>query len=252
MIFRRIKAHIEKENWFAVGIDFLIVVFGVFIGIQVANWNTARADRADNFLYMQRLHDEMGAVDAANIPILLELNETVRLLTEVAGIVSSDVPTGPLTRDQCDAVFASHIYRPGRVSIPTIEELIASGRASVISDDTLRRDILRLTQLRRATDDFNGRISNDALELHRKYPEVIILNSTLTYDRFGSAPYGGHKCHLELMKNNPGFKNDLIDNLYRMDSFVKLVNEPEIAVLSDIHRSLDRILGFDHSNGKPG
>lgn len=39
MIFRRIKAHIEKENWFAVFIDFLIVVVGVFIGIQVANWN---------------------------------------------------------------------------------------------------------------------------------------------------------------------------------------------------------------------
>jgi len=44
MIFRRIKAHIEKENWFAVGIDFCIVVIGVFIGIQVANWNETRAD----------------------------------------------------------------------------------------------------------------------------------------------------------------------------------------------------------------
>lgn len=39
MIFRRIKAHIEKENWFAVAVDFFIVVVGVFIGIQVANWN---------------------------------------------------------------------------------------------------------------------------------------------------------------------------------------------------------------------
>ena len=37
MIFRRIKSHIEKENWFAVFIDLCIVVIGVFIGIQVAN-----------------------------------------------------------------------------------------------------------------------------------------------------------------------------------------------------------------------
>ena len=43
MIFRRVKAHIENENWFAVFIDFLIVVAGVFIGIQVANWNAERA-----------------------------------------------------------------------------------------------------------------------------------------------------------------------------------------------------------------
>jgi hypothetical protein len=39
MLFRRIKVHIEKENWFAVFVDFIIVVFGVFMGIQVANWH---------------------------------------------------------------------------------------------------------------------------------------------------------------------------------------------------------------------
>jgi len=44
MIFRRVKAHIEKENWFAVFVDFCIVVVGVFIGIQVANWNETRAE----------------------------------------------------------------------------------------------------------------------------------------------------------------------------------------------------------------
>lgn len=44
MIFRRLKAHVEKENWFAVFIDFAIVVVGVFIGIQVGNWNDRRLE----------------------------------------------------------------------------------------------------------------------------------------------------------------------------------------------------------------
>ncbi len=246
MIFRRIKAHIEKENWFAVGIDFIIVVFGVFVGIQVANWNDRRADRADNFLYMQRLHAEIGTGEAANVLIEKELKTTIGLLTEVAEIMSGDGAVDSLTRDQCDAVFASHIYRPGRVSIPTVEELIASGRASIISDENLRKSILLLSQLRRATDDFNMRISGDAVELHRKYPQVISLNSTLTYDRFGTAPYGGHSCYPMLMMESAGFRNDLIDNLYRMDSYVKMVQGPEIAVLSGIHTALDRILGIDH------
>ena len=35
--------HVKTQNWFAVVLDFVIVVFGVFIGIQVANWNEARA-----------------------------------------------------------------------------------------------------------------------------------------------------------------------------------------------------------------
>ena len=46
MILRRIKAHVEKENWFAVGIDFVIVVIGVRIGLQVANWNESRNENA--------------------------------------------------------------------------------------------------------------------------------------------------------------------------------------------------------------
>ncbi|MEX0644254.1 MAG: DUF6090 family protein [Parvularculaceae bacterium] len=44
MILRRITEHVKAQNWFAVGIDFVIVVVGVFIGIQVANWNAAWAD----------------------------------------------------------------------------------------------------------------------------------------------------------------------------------------------------------------
>ncbi|HAU91022.1 MAG TPA: hypothetical protein DCW59_01545 [Alteromonas sp.] len=39
MLLRRVTLHIKQQNWFAVLVDFLIVVLGVFIGVQVANWN---------------------------------------------------------------------------------------------------------------------------------------------------------------------------------------------------------------------
>ena len=44
MLLRRITKHVTDQNWFAVFVDFLIVVVGVFIGIQVANWNAERAE----------------------------------------------------------------------------------------------------------------------------------------------------------------------------------------------------------------
>ena len=44
MLLRRITKHVKDQNWFAVGIDFAIVVVGVFMGLQVANWNEARTD----------------------------------------------------------------------------------------------------------------------------------------------------------------------------------------------------------------
>lgn len=42
MILRRITQHVKEQNWTAIGIDFVIVVVGVFIGIQVSNWNADR------------------------------------------------------------------------------------------------------------------------------------------------------------------------------------------------------------------
>ncbi len=44
MILRRVIAHFRKQEWTAVALDFVIVVVGVFIGIQVANWNDGRAE----------------------------------------------------------------------------------------------------------------------------------------------------------------------------------------------------------------
>jgi hypothetical protein len=42
MLLRRIIEHVKVQNWTAIVIDFVIVVVGVFIGIQVSNWNEGR------------------------------------------------------------------------------------------------------------------------------------------------------------------------------------------------------------------
>ncbi len=42
MILRRIATAFRKQDWFTVAVETLIVVFGVFIGLQVNNWNVRR------------------------------------------------------------------------------------------------------------------------------------------------------------------------------------------------------------------
>ena len=58
MLLRSITKHVRDQNWFAVGLDFFIVVIGVFIGIQVANWNDARSDEHNYQNAMVRLAEE--------------------------------------------------------------------------------------------------------------------------------------------------------------------------------------------------
>lgn len=59
MIFRRIKAHIQNENWFAVFIDFLIVVVGILIAFQINAWADRQADKQSLHIALERLQDEI-------------------------------------------------------------------------------------------------------------------------------------------------------------------------------------------------
>ena len=61
MILRRVIAHVRKQEWTAIAIDLVIVVLGVVIGIQVSNWNAARADRERAHGYLERIRDDLDA-----------------------------------------------------------------------------------------------------------------------------------------------------------------------------------------------
>ncbi|AKS41202.1 hypothetical protein [Wenzhouxiangella marina] len=61
MILRRIMEHFKDQNWTAVALDFCIVVVGVFIGIQVANWNEARTKQIDAAAARERLVSDLRA-----------------------------------------------------------------------------------------------------------------------------------------------------------------------------------------------
>ncbi len=62
MILRRVIAHFRKQEWTAIALDFLIVVVGVFVGLQVNNWNAARADERTYEDAMLRLAEESRAM----------------------------------------------------------------------------------------------------------------------------------------------------------------------------------------------
>jgi len=59
MILRRVIEHFRTQEWTAIAIDFVIVVLGVFVGIQVSNWNAERELRASEMSHMAQLRDEI-------------------------------------------------------------------------------------------------------------------------------------------------------------------------------------------------
>jgi len=59
MILRRLTANLRAQNWTAIGIEFVIVVVGVFIGTQVSNWNQARLEKQATNRMLEQLRPEL-------------------------------------------------------------------------------------------------------------------------------------------------------------------------------------------------
>ena len=55
MILRKLAEAIRRQNWFTVVLEIMIVVIGIFLGLQANDWNQARKDRALEVRYLERL-----------------------------------------------------------------------------------------------------------------------------------------------------------------------------------------------------
>lgn len=64
MVIRRIRQHATAHNWFAVIVDLAVVGFGVFIGIEAANWNQRRIERSEGAGYRSLIVDNLRANEA--------------------------------------------------------------------------------------------------------------------------------------------------------------------------------------------
>ena len=143
MLLRRITQHVKDQNWFAVLIDFAIVVVGVFIGIQVANWNEVRADANRGQDYRQRLAQEM-VINRQNLQgrrsTFLEQFDYGTYAIEVTGAPVNDASAWQIVR----AYFqASHAF-PLTLQRGTYDEIISSGHLALLDDQALINELSAL------------------------------------------------------------------------------------------------------------
>jgi hypothetical protein len=101
MILRRVIQHVKKQEWTAICIDLVIVVVGVFIGIQVSNWNAERADRSAEKRHLEEIAEDLQAdittFDLIQKAALRRISSIDYILGETRGVSrpsALNMPTG--------------------------------------------------------------------------------------------------------------------------------------------------------------
>ncbi|MEX0644273.1 MAG: hypothetical protein WD076_03125, partial [Parvularculaceae bacterium] len=138
MILRRVIAHFRKQEWTAIAIDFLIVVVGVFVGIQVSNWNAAQADQERAYGYLERIRDDLDA-DLDGYMNRLKFWSDVMAQGRLAlDYATSDDADRPPEWTILLAYFQASQVGEHIVTDATYEELKSAGELRLIGDPALR------------------------------------------------------------------------------------------------------------------
>ncbi|WOJ94037.1 hypothetical protein R0135_02430 [Congregibacter variabilis] len=144
MILKRLAGSISRQDWFSVCLEILIVVVGIYLGLQASEWSQNRDDRQAEIAYLER--------------IVVDLRSSETQTRKDANFQSRHAVYGGLIVDSLDACelspgnrdeFASGIYLAGKYINATfvkatIEELLSSGRTTLIRNAELRQKIIEL------------------------------------------------------------------------------------------------------------
>ena len=141
MILRRLVEHAKNQNWFAVALDFIIVVLGVFIAIQAASWNQARQDRQEERRYYAQLLVDLRA----DLETFSRVERLSNKYDEAAQLVL-DRLGGKAPAQASLGRMAMAIHQAGWIVIPyasrgTYNELVSTGNLRLLRNLALKSQI---------------------------------------------------------------------------------------------------------------
>lgn len=136
MFLRRLAANMRDQNWAAIAIEFVLLVCGVFLGIEVSNWNQEREQRNKAAVFTARLREDVRYELWAE-QSLIEYYGAAR---KHAGL-ALDALSG--RRQLTDEQFLVSTYRATQIQTisrarAAYDELVSTGTIGLIADSGLR------------------------------------------------------------------------------------------------------------------
>lgn len=157
MIMRRLAQHLREQNWSSIVIEFVLLVLGVFLGLQASNWNDARNEQNLVRAHLAeiandlRTHNEMSADLESSAKMRISAVDYIyreafhtQLPTQLmlAKVAWKAPEVEPFPAEQLDQLMSSiNLVRVSVRSRNGYESLMSSGRLTLISNRDLAQQI---------------------------------------------------------------------------------------------------------------
>lgn len=89
VILQRLAKSLSLQHWGAALLEILIVVIGIFLGLQVDDWNQQRKDRGDEKIFLNRMHDDLLVADELSSRLRQRRQDRLGILMSAADVLMS-------------------------------------------------------------------------------------------------------------------------------------------------------------------
>jgi len=247
VLLRRVTKHIKAQDWFAVFVDFLIVVVGVFVGLQVQDWNDSRKERREELVLLDRLSEETQSLLDAHEQELATLRTRAGILTGVNAVLFSQAPSRPITALECGFISGSHVYRRPADELPVLDEMLETGRFDLLRDPGIKEHLRAYLLLRERGRAYYEEAVNELFRLHSRFPSLVIVQRLpVTADEdvsWGGLSGDGYRwvpeCQVDEMRANTAFRNEYVDNVSRINTLTDFVTKRRNHLIELMNRLSD-------------
>ena len=252
MILRRLTESLKQQNWTAIAIEFVLLVAGVFLGIQVANWNATQQEHALEAEFIARLQRDFRTIDgrlANNVAIWqAKALAPMRLLADIESFQEDE--TWPRAKKAILRDLEGTM--DGRIPAPraaTYVELLSAGKLGLIRDTRLRDALLEYD----AQTGFTMKAYDVLVQRTDPYMATIVAHLEYDRNRFSGSDYVRRPGIVEAFSDvdlaglaaDPGMKVAL--NMHAMAS----ENQLRVALFQQGKaRAVTTLLGPDARNGE--
>ncbi|HET9835178.1 MAG TPA: DUF6090 family protein [Rhodanobacteraceae bacterium] len=141
-MLRHVISHLRRQDWAAVVIELIVVVVGVFIGVQASNWNENRETNQKAAVFTERLKSDLREEAWSYEYEVGYFNEVLTSAKRAADALSGKAPLSD--EALLVAAYRATQYRYNIRRRATYDELTSTGEIGLIRDPALRDLAMRL------------------------------------------------------------------------------------------------------------
>ena len=233
MLIRRFLNSLVRQDWGTATIELVIVVLGIFLGLQASSWYEGRQEKALESEFLARLQRDFAEIVAEGDSAI----DNHQRFIEGLAILENALGTGVVSADDRDAVEYSlgNVFNAdwGAGRSAAYEELVSSGRLRLLADKELVSLLAEYDERIEISQHHFANVRLMQMEYEKDFHRQIRFAGLERLEPRGFYPGDVASIDVELMRGDPDFVQAL-SRLARFQSFFQIWHQNTQAAAREV------------------